>query len=85
MLFNQCFTFKPANITLSAPPVCYSHSKCSVSMGAVYAHRLRRWPNIKTTMAQRLVFAEKSFFTLCFENDGHSLYLQSSGICSYEP
>ena len=32
--------------TVSAPPVCYSHSQCSVSMWAVYAHRLRRWPNI---------------------------------------
>ena len=42
-------------------------------MGAVYAHRLRRWPNIETTLAQRLVFAETSLFTLCFENDGQGL------------
>ena len=76
MLFNQCFTFLKTfqHNTVSAPPVCYSNSKCSVSMRAVYARHLRRWPNINTTLAQRLVFAE-SVCSLCFENDGHGLYL----------
>ena len=35
-----------------------SDTRYQPSVGSMLAHRLRRWPNIETTLGERFVFAE---------------------------
>ena len=77
MLFNQCFTFKPANITL------YQRLLFVTLILSVLSPWGQCTPIVcdaGQTVAQRLVFAETCLFTLCFENEGHGIYLPSAGI-----
>ena len=47
-------------------------------------HRLRRWPNIKATLVQRLVFAGKSRSTLVALYSPNEQYIQCMDMLRHE-